>query len=242
MFVGALAGVFVVGIVTRAWFGPQEALPLLVAPIGASAVLLFTIPASPLAQPWPTIGGCVVSALAGVAAARLLGDGVTAAAVAVAAAITAMAVLRCLHPPGGAVALTAVVGGQAVAEAGWSFVLMPVAVNALLLVAMALLLNNVAGRSYPHVASAAELPGALPRELRVTDADVDAALDEYGERLDVTREDIASIVDSAIAHAWVRTRGEPSARRLSAARARMAARRGTDDHPGEARSNRRGRS
>jgi CBS domain-containing membrane protein len=213
MFLGALGGIFVVGIVTRAWLGPQEALPLLVAPMGASAVLLFAVPASPLAQPWPTIGGCVVSALAGVAASKVLGDRIVAAALGVAAATAAMAALRCLHPPGGAVALTAVVGGSGVVDAGWSFALIPVGVNALLLVAMALVINNLAGHSYPHVAVAHELPDALPPELRVTDADVEAALHEYGERLDVAREDITSIVDSAIAHAWDRARPEAGSRR-----------------------------
>ncbi|MFG3757464.1 HPP family protein, partial [Klebsiella pneumoniae] len=76
--------------------------PLLVASIGASAVLLFAVPASPLAQPWPIIGGNSVSALVGIVVARAIGDPLLAAAVAAALAIAVMSLARCLHPPGGA--------------------------------------------------------------------------------------------------------------------------------------------
>src|SRR6185436_10202571 len=65
-------------------------------------------------------------------------------------AIAAMFALRCLHPPSGAVALTAVLGGPAVHAAGYGFVLVPVALNSLLLLGVALLFNNATGRRYPH--------------------------------------------------------------------------------------------
>ncbi|MFD1837338.1 HPP family protein [Paracidovorax cattleyae] len=81
------------------------ALPWLVAPIGASAVLVFGVPASPLAQPWPVVGGNALSALVGVACAALVPDPALAGALAVALAIALMVRLRCLHPPGGAAAL-----------------------------------------------------------------------------------------------------------------------------------------
>src|SRR5258706_10586585 len=94
--------------------GPAAAnIPLLVAPMGASAVLLFAVPASPLAQPWSIIGGNLVSATVGVACAALIGNPVHAAALAVAVAVGAMFALRCIHPPSGAVALTAGLGGPA---------------------------------------------------------------------------------------------------------------------------------
>ena len=88
--------------------------PWFLAPMGASAVLLFAVPASPLAQPWSILGGNTVSALVGVSCALLLGHTGLAASAAGALAIAAMFALRCLHPPGGAVAVTAVMGGQAV--------------------------------------------------------------------------------------------------------------------------------
>ena len=108
--------------------------PALIAPMGASAVLLFALPASPLAQPWNMLLGNAVSACVGVACAALLGHagpGVAPAA-AMAAALVAMFALRCLHPPGGAIALTAALQG---ARPG--FVLVPVGLESLVLLAVA---------------------------------------------------------------------------------------------------------
>ena len=82
--------------------GSAANIPLLVAPMGASAVLLFAVPASPLAQPWSIIGGNLVSATVGVACASWIADPVGAGALAVALAICAMFALRCVHPPSGA--------------------------------------------------------------------------------------------------------------------------------------------
>jgi len=78
--------------------GPAASIPLLVAPMGASAVLLFAVPASPLAQPWSIIGGNLVSASVGVAGASWIADRVGAAALAVALAICLMFALRCVPP------------------------------------------------------------------------------------------------------------------------------------------------
>ena len=120
---GAVLGVlFAAGV--SLWISPEPAL-WLIAPIGASAVLVFTAPASPLAQPWPVVAGNTVSALVGVACAHLLPLPLLAAALAVGLAISIMMLLRCLHPPGGAVALLMVL----MHEQSWSFVLFPVLVN-----------------------------------------------------------------------------------------------------------------
>ncbi|VEA74072.1 HPP family [Serratia rubidaea] len=83
-----------------------------VAPMGASAVLLFAVPASPLAQPWSIVGGNLVAALIGVSCGKLIGDPGLACGVAACLAIGVMFKLRCLHPPSGAVALTAILGGE----------------------------------------------------------------------------------------------------------------------------------
>ncbi len=88
--------------------------------MGASAVLLFAAPASPLAQPWSIVVGNGVSALMGVLSASLVPDPALAAALAVMLAIAAMFLTRSLHPPGGAVALTAVIGGEGSASSGWA--------------------------------------------------------------------------------------------------------------------------
>lgn len=122
-----------------------------VAPIGASAVLLFAVPASPLAQPWSIIGGNLVAGIVGVFCAQHfafnLGLGI---AVAVATAIGFMFILRCLHPPSGAVAMTAVMGGPAIHALGYQFVIWPVLVNSLFLLVLALIFNNVLRHRYPQ--------------------------------------------------------------------------------------------
>ena len=120
----------------------------LIAPMGASAVLLFATPASPLAQPWSIVVGNGVSALMGVLSASLVADPAQAAALAVMLAIAAMFLTRSLHPPGGAVALTAVIGGEGIRQLGVGYVLLPVLLNSLLLLLLALCYNPV---SYTHL-------------------------------------------------------------------------------------------
>ena len=100
--VGALVCVGATGLICSLLLGNDPLLPLLVAPMGASALLLFAIPSSPLAQPWPIVGGNTVSALIGLLVSRYVPEPAIAAGCAVALAIAAMSLLRCLHPPGGA--------------------------------------------------------------------------------------------------------------------------------------------
>ena len=185
----------------------------LIAPMGASAVLLFCLPASPLAQPWSVIGGNTVSALIGVACA---GSGLApalAAPLAGGAAIGAMFLLRCLHPPGGAVALTAVLAGPAVHALGFGFALMPVALNSALMVGAALLLNNVSGRRYPHRQQSAlqnqHGTADKPPSARVgfRKEDLDAVLARYGQVLDVSRDDLEGIILATETQAYGRRFG-----------------------------------
>ena len=122
---GALLGIGLTGVISGYLFGQGPHLPLIVAPMGASAVLLFAVPSSPLAQPWSIIGGNTISALMGIVAAYLIHDPIIAIGVGVSLAIGAMSFTRCLHPPGGAAALTAVLGGPVVAGWGFSFSFRP---------------------------------------------------------------------------------------------------------------------
>lgn len=115
---GALAGITLTGLICGLVFGQGPHIPLIVAPMGASAVLLFAVPASPLAQPWSIIGGNTISAFMGVLAAYFIPNPVVAIGVGVSLAIAAMSLTRSLHPPGGAAALTALIGGPAVTSAG----------------------------------------------------------------------------------------------------------------------------
>jgi len=138
--VGGLAGILGVIIISRASLG-LDGSAALVASMGASAVLLFAVPHGALSQPWAVFGGHLVSAVIGVACAKLITQPLLAPAVAVALAVSAMYYLRCIHPPGGATALTAVAGGPAVHDLGFHFVLTPVLLNVLVILAVAMLFN-----------------------------------------------------------------------------------------------------
>lgn len=184
---GALAGLALAGVISH-WATAGSM--LLIAPMGASAVLLFCLPASPLAQPWSVAGGNVVSAVVGVACARWIADPMVAAPLAGCLAIGAMFQLRCLHPPGGAVALTAVLGGPAVHAAGFGFALAPVGLNSVLMVLAALLYNKLTGRRYPH----AQARAAGDTAPGFTGADLEAALVHYRQVLDISRDDLEAIL------------------------------------------------
>src|SRR3989442_329140 len=111
--VGGFIGILITGLLCRwadaAWLSGTS-LPWLVAPLGASAVLVFCVPGSPLAQPWAVVGGNTLSALVGIACANLIPDPAWAGATAVGLAIALMFACRCLHPPGGAMALLTSLG------------------------------------------------------------------------------------------------------------------------------------
>ena len=174
----------------------------LAAPIGASAVLVFALPASPLSQPWPVVGGNVVSALAGTLAAHLFAPEI-AAGVAVAGAILAMSLLRCLHAAGGGTALVTALPAPAVAASGYAFALVPVALDAVVLVALAMLFHRFSGHSYPHRAvtrAATPVPVGFHRD------DVDQALADMGETFDISRDDLDLLLSRAEHHAGLRVR------------------------------------
>lgn len=203
-------GLWLTGWLSRQALGEMD--PWLIAPMGASAVLLFLLPASPLAQPWAILGGNLVSALIGVSCAQLLGHSVAVAALAGALAAAAMLALRCLHPPGGAVALTAVLGSPSVQLLGYGFAFWPVGINSAFMLLVALLFNNLSGHRYPHRGGAGgrargtrdpapSLRGSLKEDL-------DLALASFGERLDIDREDLEEIVLRASLQAQNRRWGD----------------------------------
>lgn len=200
---GALLGLLATALLAAAMLPHGSTVPWLVAPIGASAVLVFAAPASPFAHPWAVVGGNTLCALVGIACAQVLGTGPTAAACAVALAIAAMFALRCLHPPGGACALLTALGGITDTQ----FALAPVLLDSLLLVAAGMAYNRATGRPYPQrdaTAAAAEQP--LRRSF--TDADLDAVLARYNQVLDVSREDLHSLLEQAQMQAWRRQAGQ----------------------------------
>jgi CBS domain-containing membrane protein len=174
-----------------------------VAPIGASAVLVFVLPASPFAQPWSVVGGNTLSALVGISCLQWLGATPWAAALAVSLAIALMLGLRCLHPPGGACALLVVLAGIGDPV----FALQPVLLNSLLLMLAGVAYNRATGRAYPQrVAAPPKVDEARRRSF--TDADLDAVLERYNQVLDVSREDLHMLLEQAQAQAWRRRSGQ----------------------------------
>ena len=122
-----------------------------------------------------------------------------------------MLLLGCLHPPGGAVALTAVLGGPAIHQAGYWFALSPVAVNSALLTLVAVLFNNLTGRRYPHrppPPAAARLDPAGGSGLGIVPADLKAVLDDYGEIVNLTPDDLEDLLHQAQIRAFTRRSGE----------------------------------
>lgn len=125
---------------------------MIVGSFGASAVLIYGAIRSPLAQPRNLVGGHVLSALVGVACQQLFPSTAwLAAALAVSTAIAVMHATKTLHPPGGATALIAVIGGERIHDLGFSYALFPVGGGALILLVIALVVNNVPKqRRYPE--------------------------------------------------------------------------------------------
>lgn len=203
---GGFVGIFGILLVSRAALGDLETALLIVGSMGASAVLLFAVPHGSLSQPWALIGGHTVSALIGVAVARLVPGPFVAAALAVGLAIGAMHYLRCIHPPGGATAITAVLGGPAVQALGFQFVLSPVLLNVAIILVVAVGVNGLfAWRRYP-----AALAGRRKAEIEtekkhlpagsLSHSDLEYALRQLNSTLDVTEADLARIYQLAAEH------------------------------------------
>jgi CBS-domain-containing membrane protein len=143
--IGGCLAIATVVLVCQRFVGAEGA-GLLVASMGASAVLLFALPNGPLSGTWAVVGGHVFSAVVGVICAMLVDDSLLAAALAVGAAIGVMQLMRCVHPPGGATALSAVMGGSSVHALGMQYVLTPVLLNAAVIVTVAAAFNRVLRR------------------------------------------------------------------------------------------------
>lgn len=211
---GAFTAIFLLGAEARLISDNTALTVLILASMGASTCLLFAIPHSPLAQPWPVFGGHLVSAVVGLACAQWIGPHM-ATAVAVALAIAGMYYLRCLHPPSAGTAMIAVMGGPAIQSLGWGFVGV-VALNAGTILLLALAINNlIPGRRYPlrhthhphHRQFERATPGAAPK---LTEADFGWALDQMDGVIAVTEEDLVDLYEFAVEHAQKRDRENAS--------------------------------
>lgn len=198
--IGAGLAIALTGLVTHLALGADPAAPWLVASMGASAVLAFVLPASPLAQPWPVIGSHLLAATIGLTCHALPLAPWFAAGLAVFAAIAAMSLLRCLHPPAGGTAVLLALASPAVAAQGWHFLILPLGLNVALLTAPAVAYNRITGHAYPHHAPPVTMPPVLAGRYSLDD--LDAVLEDWDEVLSVDRDELDALfraVESRVA-------------------------------------------
>jgi len=200
--VGGFLGIYCILQISIHFVG-HEAATLIVASMGASAVLVFAVPHGPLSQLWPVIGGHLLSAIIGVSCYKLVPEPTVAAALAVAIAIGVMHYLRCIHPPGGATALSAVVGGPALHQMGYQFVLTPVMINVAVIVSVAIGFNYLfSWRRYP--AHFKQTRHKKPVDMPTTSIgheDLVYALSEVDSFIDVSEQDLLAIYELATGRA-----------------------------------------
>ena len=190
------------------------AYPILIASMGASAVILFIMPGSPLAQPWPLIGGHLVSAVIGITCAQWFTNTMFAAACASGGSVLVMLLLRCLHPPGAATALTPIMAGGLVTSHGYGFVLMPVSINVAIMLVMAIVVNRWLLRyEYPSVFSLAghnQQHSSIIQPSQYTgisEQDMAQALENMDRFMDVSSGDLSKLLSQAQLQSFKRYRG-----------------------------------
>lgn len=170
-----------------------------IAPMGASSVLLFAIPASPLAQPWNIVVGNAIAAVIGVTCALYIPNLTEAFSVAVALSIFLMMTTDSLHPPSGAVAITAVLGGHAVQDLGYYFVLYPVLLNSVLLLLIAIVFNRLLGKQYPQVAQVnyRSKDPTPTQKVTIHPQDIQDVLEQQTQLLDISEYDLQKLILAA---------------------------------------------
>lgn len=198
---GGLIGILTVLSISQYFIGHQE-IPLIVASIGASTILLFAVPHGALSQPWPVLGGHFFSALIGVTCAQWFPHHLfISAGLAIALATIAMYYFRCIHPPGGATALTAVMGGPTIQSLGYQFIFTPVLLNVLVILLTAMLVNYFfPWRRYPASLMSPPRPSGQ-KHIVLSPHDLEYALKQMDSFIDVTEEDLSKIYTLAVEHA-----------------------------------------
>jgi CBS domain-containing membrane protein len=202
----ATAGILLMGLALR--YLPQTGYPLIIfASSAAAATLLYAVPHSPMAQPWPLIGGNLLSGMVGWTCSLLIPDPVLAAACAVGMAIFLMHLSHCLHPPGAATAMIMVLGAQQFHQHGWGWAASTVLANTILSLLLAITINNlIPGRRYPMRST------VMPPLLRIAGSpvelgpvDVEWALTQMDGVIDVSEQDLLDIYRLASGHAMQRS-------------------------------------
>ena len=197
--VGGFLGILAIFMISEALFGDKIAV-LIVPSMGASAVLLFAAPHAPFSQPWNVMAGHILSATIGVACWQWIPYPTIAASAAVGLAIAAMYLARCLHPPGGATALAAVIGSAELHRLDFGYVIQPILLNVVLILLTAFLFNGLfKGRRYPAPLDSGSKPASLTadRYMPINHEDFVYALSQIDTIVDVTEDDLLKIYQLA---------------------------------------------
>ncbi|ASM71934.1 MULTISPECIES: HPP family protein [Roseobacteraceae] len=200
--VGAFIGLAVVGMLVLSPVVDLQTGLYLIAPFGASAVLLFAVPNAPLAQPWSAVVGNTLAALIGVAVCMTVPEPAMRIALAVGLSIAVMILCRAVHPPAGAVAMTAAMNPEAVDRLGFWFALAPVALGTVALVVLAMIYARLTGRRYPfrhfedRNAQGTTDPASIQR-LGLSEAELTDLLERYRQSFNMGVEDLARLIGAA---------------------------------------------
>jgi CBS-domain-containing membrane protein len=207
--VGAFFGILAVYWGTR-WCFPDGFMHtagtlIMVTSMGATAVLLFAVPQGALSQPWAVIGGHLLSAFVGVSIQQLFPDQTWTPALAVGLAVGVMHYLRCMHPPGGATALAAVIGGAEIYRLEYFYLVMPILINVVSIMLMAIAFNAFfPWRRYPAHLTRRKLAKpavAYERQFELTQEDFSAAMEQLNSYVDITSENLTQLLELAKQHA-----------------------------------------
>ena len=202
---GAMIGIILISAISYQFTGAAGA-SLIVPSMGAAAVLVFAVPHGKLSQPWPLFAGNIISAVVGVSCYKLVPDPLIAAGLAVGLAIASMHLLSCMHPPGGATALAAVIGGPSIHNLGFDYVITPILLNVTIIFFIAVIFNSFfPWRRYPVGAMmrfTEQRQQATSGHNSVIDKQaIEQALADMDMVMDVTIEDLQRVLQLSLGHA-----------------------------------------
>jgi len=192
-----LAAIFLTATITQLY--STENTRILIASMGASAVLLFAVPSSMMAKSWPFAAGQMISALVGIYVAHYEADFVRASALAVGLSVLLMLLLRCLHPPGAATALASIHNTVNAELPDFNFLLVPVGINVIIMLMIALLINRLIlprlqvekNQSSAHLTIKNNQQVPL---LAINSGDIEQAIQGFHKFLDIGTDDLCQLL------------------------------------------------
>jgi len=200
-FLGGVVSIYIIFLITNQFLAVTEAV-YIIPSMGATAVLLFAAPNAPFSQPWNVFGGHLISAIIGVASYQWIPDIHIAAAASVGFAIWAQYYLRCIHPPGGATALAAVIGSSQIHDLGYMYAITPVLVNTVTILVVAIAFNALfSWRSYPaSLANKTSNKVEIDPYPPIQHEDFVYALSQIDSIVDISEDDLLRIYSLATIH------------------------------------------